>query len=133
MAALVVEHHAGTLLPEPAGDGEPDLVAAAPAVGEHDNRRIGTAAFEVPDGQLRPVRRPHDGVVRTLDALAPPESEKAVIELVAAGTARRQTLVGHPGDTDRGQRRTREHQAPPSPPPSAAAPPGPARGTAVGS
>ena len=37
---LVVEHHTVALLVEPAGDREPDLVAAAPAVREYDDGRV---------------------------------------------------------------------------------------------
>ena len=46
----------GNPAPEPAGDREPDLVAAAPAVWQHDHRSIRAAAGEVPDGQLGAVR-----------------------------------------------------------------------------
>ena len=57
VSSLVVEHHAESLRPEPAGDGQPDLVAAAPAVGEDDDRRIGPVALEIPQRQPGPVRR----------------------------------------------------------------------------
>ena len=75
MTALVIEHDAETLFFEPARDREPDLVAAAPTVGEDHHRRLRTFAPEIPDGQLRPVRCPNDGMVGPFDALAPPESE----------------------------------------------------------
>jgi hypothetical protein len=62
-------------------------------------------------------------VVRPFDALAPPEKETPVIDLVIV-TPRRQSFVGHPGDRDSGERSTDEHQ--PAPPP-----PGPDAGRAI--
>ena len=82
---LVVEHDTEALLPQPAGDREPDLVTAAPAVGEHHHRRIRTVAREVPEGQLRPVRCPDDGVVRPAHALAPTRAPGPPLRLAITG------------------------------------------------
>jgi hypothetical protein len=99
MAALVVEHHAVSLLPEPAGDGNPDLVTAAPAVRQHDHRGVRAVAGQVPDRQLGAVRCPHDLMVRAHHALAPAERPVPVLGFGTAGSFTRtgEPLVERPG------------------------------------
>ena len=105
MAPLVVEDHAVPLLAEPAGDGEPDLVAAAPAMGENDHRGIRAVPGQVPHSELRPVQGPDDLVVRTSDALAPAERVAPVSGSGVAPTPGGQTLVCSPSGRAGGEGR----------------------------
>ena len=110
--ALVVEHDVGALLAEPARHGKPDLVAAPPAVGEHDDRRIGIVAWKVPHGQHCTVLRPHDLVLRPAHAFTPAEREAPVVGPGVGHPLRGETLVGRSRGAGRGQARTDEQQSP---------------------
>jgi hypothetical protein len=45
VAALVVEHDTVALFAEAPGDRDPNFVAAAPTVGEYDDRRVESIAW----------------------------------------------------------------------------------------
>ena len=117
VAALVVEHDTVALFAQPARHGYPDLVRAAPAVGEHDDRRIGTVALEVPHCEVRAILGPDDSVVGPREVLAPAE---CVPPVVHRRVARRrvgravggQPSVGRPGRSA-GCEGTTDHQEPP--------------------
>jgi hypothetical protein len=94
---LVVEHHPVALFAEAAGDGEPDLVAAAPAVGKDDDGRVRAFARQVPDRELRTVGGAHDLVVRTSDPFTPPEGVALLVVRLVAGSGEAPA-----GDTDGG-------------------------------
>ena len=85
VAALVVEHDPVALFAEATRDGEPDLVAAAPAVGENDDGCVRALARQVPHGELRTVGRAHDLVVRPRDSFAPAERVSLVVVRLAVG------------------------------------------------
>jgi len=89
-------------------------VTAAPAMGEHDDRRFAMIAGEVPHGQLRSVRRPDDGVLGP-HALAPTKRQAAVVRLRVAGPSCRNAFEGHTGKTGRRQGASDEQQAGPAP------------------
>ena len=113
---LVVEHDAESLFAKTTGDRKPDLVTAAPAVGENDHRRVVTVALDVPHGELRAVRGPHDMVLWSAHALAPTESrERPVVELVSATSGdpcSGETAGTPPRRHGRGHGRTDDQESP---------------------
>ena len=99
VAPLVVEDDPVALFPEPSGDGNPDLVAAAPTVGQHDRRGFGPVALDVPHRQSCTVGCADDPVVGPDDAVAPAQRPPAVVRAPARSrrTVARQTPVGRSG------------------------------------
>ena len=59
MAPLVVEDDPVAALDQTTGHGEPDFVAATPAVRQDDRGRLGRVARDVPHGQAGAVGRRH--------------------------------------------------------------------------
>jgi hypothetical protein len=79
VAALVVEHDAVALVAEAPGDRDPNFVAAAPTVGEHDHRRVRCVAWQIPDCELRTVVGAHDVVVGPRNPFTPAQRVALVV------------------------------------------------------
>ncbi len=82
--ALVVENDTVTLFAEAPGNRDPNFVATAPTVGEHDYRRVESIAWQVPDGELRAVVGGHDLVVGPGNSCTPPEGVALVVVRLTA-------------------------------------------------
>ncbi len=89
-------------------------MAAAPAVGEHDDRRLGAVARQIPHRQLRAVGRAHDLMLGSGNVRTPAEGVPLLVRSWLHTIRSAQTATGDARRCAGGQQAANHEQAPPA-------------------